>query len=160
MSLSKWLDQWLESMADTLSSNTLRNYCSYVENHIRPALGDKQLARIIPKDIQQFYEKPSDSLASGTVHRVHTTLHGVLKAAQKAHLIASNTTEQIVAPKFSYGAKQVLTDEQLDVFMKVIAEDEIWYDFFYTELTTGLRQGEICGLKWEDFDEVSGTLKI
>ena len=160
MSLSKWLDQWLESMADTLSSNTLRNYCSYVENHIRPALGDKQLARIIPKDIQQFYEKPSDSLASGTVHRVHTTLHGVLKAAQKAHLIASNTTEQIVAPKFSYGAKQVLTDEQLDVFMKVIAEDEIWCDFFYTELTTGLRQGEICGLKWEDFDEVSGTLKI
>ncbi len=44
--------------------------------------------------------------------------------------------------------------------MKVIAEDEIWCDFFYTGLTTGLRRGEICGLKWEDFDEVSGTLKI
>lgn len=44
--------------------------------------------------------------------------------------------------------------------MKVIAEDEIWYNFFYTELTTGLRRGELCGLKWEDFDEVAGTLKI
>ena len=44
--------------------------------------------------------------------------------------------------------------------MKVIAEDEIWHDFFYTELTTGLRRGEICGLKWENFDEVAGTLKI
>ena len=44
--------------------------------------------------------------------------------------------------------------------MKVIAEDEIWHDFFYTELTTGLRRGEICGLKWEDCDEVNGTLKV
>ena len=44
--------------------------------------------------------------------------------------------------------------------MKVIDEDEIWCDFFYTELTTGLRRGEIYGLKWEDFNEVSSTLKI
>ena len=160
MTLSEWLDQWLENMADTLRPNTLRNYRSYIENHIRPALGDKQLARITPKDVQRFYEKLSDCLASGTVRRIHTTLHGVLRAAQQAHLIASNPTEQIIAPKFSYGAKQILTNEQLDVFMKVIAEDKIWYDFFYIELTTGLRRGEICGLKWEDFDEVSGTLKI
>ena len=160
MTLSDWLDQWLESMSDTLRPNTLRNYRSYIENHIRPGLGDKQLARLTPKDVQRFYEKLGDSLASGTVRRIHTTLHGALKAAQQAHLIASNPTEQIIAPKFSYGEKQILTDEQLDAFMQVIAEDEIWYDFFYTELTTGLRRGEICGLKWEDFDEVSGTLKV
>ncbi len=147
-------------MADTLRPNTLRSYRSYIENHIRPSLGDKQLARLTPKDVQRFYKKLSGSLASGTVRRIHTTLHGVLKAAQQAHLIASNPTEQIVAPRFSYGAKQILTDEQLDVFMKVIAEDNIWCDFFYTELTTGLRRGELCGLKWEDFDEVVGTLKI
>ena len=160
MTLSEWLNQWLENMADTLRPNTLRNYRSYIENHIRPSLGDKQLARLTPKDIQRFYEKLGGSLASGTVRRIHTTLHGALKAAQQAHLIASNPTEQIIAPKFSYGAKQILTDEQLDVFMRVIAEDEIWCDFFYTELTTGLRRGEICGLKWEDFDEVAGTLKV
>ena len=160
MTLSEWLDKWLENMADTLRPNTLRNYRSYIENHIRPSLGDKQLARLTPKDIQRFYEKLGGSLASGTVRRIHTTLHGTLKAAQQAHLIASNPTEQIIAPKFSYGAKQILTDEQLDVFMKVIAEDEVWCDFFYAELTTGLRRGEICGLKWEDFDEVTGTLKV
>ena len=160
MTLSKWLDQWLESMADTLRPNTQRNYRSYIENHIRPSLGDKQLARLTPRDVQRFYEKLGDSLASGTVRRIHTTLHGALKVAQQAHLIANNPTEQITAPKFSYGEKQILTDEQLDTFMQVIAEDEIWCDFFYTELTTGLRRGEICGLKWEDFDEVSGTLKI
>ena len=159
MTLSEWLDKWLENMADTLRPNTLRNYRSYIENHIRPSLGDKQLARLTPKDIQRFYEKLGGSLASGTVRRIHTTLHGTLKAAQQAHLIASNPTEQIIAPKFSYGAKQILTDEQLDMFMKVIVEDEIWHDFFYTELTTGLRRGEICGLKWEDFD-VNANMKL
>ena len=45
-------------------------------------------------------------------------------------------------------AKQILTDEQLERFVEIIREDAVWYDFFYTELTTGLRRGEICGLQW------------
>ena len=44
--------------------------------------------------------------------------------------------------------------------MKVIAEDEIWYDFFYTELTTGLRRGELLGLKWEDIDLARGMIQV
>ena len=44
--------------------------------------------------------------------------------------------------------------------MEVIREDTVWHDFFYTELTTGLRRGEICGLMWSDFDEAHGILSI
>ncbi len=44
--------------------------------------------------------------------------------------------------------------------METIKADEKWYDFFYTEITTGLRKGEICGLRWDDFDESIGKLKI
>lgn len=55
---------------------------------------------------------------------------------------------------------KVLTDEQLAEFMKAAEADEHWCDFFYTELTTGLRRGEICGLKWSDFDEAEGKLNI
>ena len=44
--------------------------------------------------------------------------------------------------------------------MTAIQEDKVWHDFFYTELTTGLRRGEICGLQWTDFDEADGTLKV
>ena len=44
--------------------------------------------------------------------------------------------------------------------MEIIQKDAAWHDFFYTELTTGLRRGEICGLQWTDFDEADGTLKI
>ena len=44
--------------------------------------------------------------------------------------------------------------------MDTIREDEVWYEFFYTELMTGLRRGEICGLMWKDFDEKKGTLNV
>lgn len=63
-------------------------------------------------------------------------------------------------PKFSQTPKRILTDEQLDIFMDAIKEDDVWHDFFYTELMTGLRRGELCGLMWDDFDEVDGTLRI
>ena len=48
----------------------------------------------------------------------------------------------------------------MDTFLAAADRSEIWRDFFYTELTTGLRRGEICGLMWQDFDEKAGTLKI
>ena len=86
--------------------------------------------------------------------------HEAMGAAQQAGLIPRNPTEDIDAPKFSYKGKKVLTDEQLEKFMGTIQRDSVWCDFFYTELTTGLRRGEICGLKWEDFDEVHSTLKV
>ena len=44
--------------------------------------------------------------------------------------------------------------------MDAIKEDGAWFDFFYVEIMTGLHRGEICGLRWEDFDEADGTLKV
>ena len=54
-------------------------------------------------------------------------------------------------------AKQILTDEQLERFVEIIREDAVWYDFFYTELTTGLRRGEICGIQWTLMQMMEGS---
>lgn len=160
ITLSEWLDQWLISIDGTVRPSTLNGYRSYIENYIRPGLGEKRITQIKAADIQKFYDKLGQTLASGSVRRIHTTLHGIMKAAQQARLIPRNPVDEVVPPKFSYQQKQVLTDEQLAVFMNVIKEDEVWFDFFYTEIMTGLRRGEICGLRWKDFDEVNGTLKV
>jgi len=162
------LDQWLVSVEGTVRPTTFARYCGTAEKHLKPYLGSKKLSQLTAKDIQRLYETLAKAgrqdgqggLSSGTIRGIHTVFHGALKAARQASLIARNPTEDLEPPKFRYKDKQVLTDEQLDVFMKVIAKDELWYDFFYTELTTGLRRGEICGLKWEDFDEINGTLKV
>lgn len=62
--------------------------------------------------------------------------------------------------KNSYVPKQILNDEQLEQFMKRIRQDKLWNDFFYTELIAGWLRGEICGLKWKDFESTTGKLKI
>lgn len=83
-----------------------------------------------------------------------------MKDAETAHLIAQNPLDQVANPKPNYKPMQVLNEEQLGAFMTEVQKDELWRDFFYVELTVGLRRGEICGLKWEDFDENAGTLKV
>ena len=160
LTLSEWIDQWLVLMEEKVRPGTLRGYRSYIENHIRPELGDKRITQITAKDIQRMYERKVGTLSIGTIRRLHTTLHGIMRVAKQNHLVPKNPVDEAIPPKVAHKPKRVLTDEQLDTFMEAIREDEIWYDFFYTEIMTGLRRGEICGLRWEDFDEVSGTLKV
>ena len=87
-------------------------------------------------------------------------LHRCLKDAERDHIVPYNPTDGVKLPKNNYKPKQVLDREQMDAFLAAVDKNEIWRDFFYTELTTGLRRGEICGLMWRDFDENAGTLKI
>ena len=168
MTLGQWLDRWLDRMTGAVSPLTMKRYEGTVVRHIKPYLGEKIISQVTGKEIQKLYDTlarhgnkiTGEGLASGTIRGIHSMFHEAMGAAQQAGLIPRNPTEDIDAPKFSYKAKKVLTEGQLEKFMEAIREDEIWYDFFYTELTTGLRRGEICGLKWEDFDEAKGTLRI
>ena len=99
-------------------------------------------------------------LADSMLRCIHMMLHEALDMAVRLRLIVKNPTVGTTIPKNNYPPKQILNDEQLERFMQRIRQDERWYDFFYTELTTGLRRGEICGLRWEDFDAENGKLKV
>ena len=173
MTLGQWLDRWLtEYKAGTVRPGTLKSYRCYIEYYIKPQLGDKQISLISQQDIQRMYrrlktegrihEHPEmdHQLSDSMVRHIHTTLHAALKDAVQAHVIPRNPTEGTTAPKPNYKPKRILTGEELDAFLAVVEQDEVWRDFFQTELMTGLRRGEICGLQWSDFDEEGGTLKV
>ena len=173
MTLGQWLDRWLtEYKAGTVRPGTLEGYRRYIEYYIKPQLGDKQISLISQQDIQRMYrrlktegrihEHPEmdHQLSDSMVRHIHTTLHAALKDAVQAHVIPRNPTEGTTAPKPNYKPKRILTGEELDAFLAVVERDEVWRDFFQTELMTGLRRGEICGLQWSDFDEDTGTLKV
>ena len=173
MTLGEWLDRWLaEYKAGTVRPGTLKSFRCYIEYYIKPQLGDKQISLISQQDIQRMYrrlktegrirEHPEmgHQLSDSMVRHIHTTLHTALKDAVQAHVIPRNPTEGTTAPKPNYKPKRILTGEELDAFLAVVERDEVWRDFFQTELMTGLRRGEICGLQWSDFDEEGGTLKV
>ena len=173
MTLAQWLDCWLdEYAAPHLRESTMAGYRSYVEQYIKPLLGNKKMTSITTTDIQRMYTKLKKEgrirehpergrqLAASTVRRIHTMLHRALEDAVRAHIIPNNPADGVTLPRLDHTAKRILTDKELDEFMETIKADPLWHDFFYTELTTGLRRGEICGLMWSDFNERDGTLKI
>ena len=173
MTLGQWLNRWLtEYKAGTVRPGTLEGYRRYIEYYIKPQLGDKQISLISQQDIQRMYrrlktegrihEHPEmgHQLSDSMVRHIHSTLHAALKDAVQAHVIPRNPTEGTTAPKPNYKPKRILTRAELDAFLAVVEQDEVWRDFFQTELMTGLRRGEICGLQWSDFDEEGGALKV
>ena len=173
MTLGEWLDRWLtEYKAGTVRPGTLKSYRCYIEYYIKPQLGDKQISLISQQDIQRMYrrlktegrihEHPemNHQLSDSMVRHIHSALHAALKDAVQAHVIPRNPTEGATAPKPNYRPKRILTRAEMDAFLEVVEQDEVWCDFFQTELMTGLRRGEICGLQWSDFDEESGALKV
>ena len=173
MTLGEWLDKWInEFMIFTVREGTLSAYKSMIEHQIKPYLGNRPLSTLTTNEIQKFYNaikkngrvhqnrNGSNELADSMVRKIHMLLHESLDTAMRQRLVVNNPTNGTTIPKNNYHAKQILNDEQLEKFMEAIKDDKQWHDFFYTELTTGLRRGEICGLQWEDFDEQNGKLKI
>ncbi len=173
MTLGEWLDKWIsEFMIFTIREGTLSAYKSLIEHQIKPYLGNCPLSTLTTNEIQKFYnavkkngrvhvdKEHGTELADSMVRKIHMLLHEALETAVRQRLAVNNPTNGTTIPKNNYPAKQILNDEQLERFMEIIKSDERWYDFFYTELTTGLRRGEICKLRWEDFDERNGKLKI
>ena len=173
MYLSEWLDKWLdERMVGTIRSRTLEGYRRDINNHVKPYLGQKQLSKTTPSDLNDLYtfllergritkgQNCAPGLAPATVRGIHTILHHALKTAAEERLLPTNPADKAAPPKLTGKPKGILNNDQLDTLMEAMAKDELWHDFFYTALTTGLRRGDLCGLKWEDFDGEAGTLKI
>lgn len=168
MTLGEWLDIWLRECAEpSVRPSTYKGYRGYAERNIKPSLGSKQISKVTAADVQTLYRKlqreggvDGEALSPTTVRRIHGVLHQALNAAVDRHLIVKNPTDDVTLPKKVTAAKTILNDKQLERFMEAIKADERWHDFFYLEITTGLRRGELCGLMWTDFDAGKGTLTV
>ena len=173
MTLGEWLDRWLTDYKENIvRPGTLAGYRSCIENYIKLQLGGKQVSLVTSQDVQKLYRKLKENgrvrehprfgsaLSDTTINRLHAIFHQAMEDALHAHIIAKNPTVGATVPKASHAPKRVLTDKELDTFLDAVREDKIWGDFFYVELTTGLRRGEICGLMWQDFDARNGVLQV
>lgn len=163
ITLSEWLDIWMEEYkAKTLRPTTFRSYKTIIEYHIKPILGKKNLSRITETDVQKLYNRKKDKngLAASTVRHIHLVIHQAMQTALRRGMILFDPTAAAVLPKKDVTEKTVLQKHQVDKLLDNLKNDPIWYEFFFTELMTGMRRGEICALKWCDFDSESGTLHI
>ena len=173
MTVGEWLIDWLENYKKhMIRPTTYRGYKNYIEKHMIPYIGKKPITNLRTADIQKMYNKlkecgrttehPEDgyTLSNSMVRSVHMLLHEALDGAVKERIIPSNPTKGVVLPKIDYKDKRILLEYEVDRLLEVSKERDGWYDFFYLECMTGLRKGEICALKWSDYDEINRKLSV
>lgn len=152
MSISAYMDYWLEKYVSTLSENTQKNYASTVKNHIKPAFKKRRLGSIKPMDIQEFIESKAH-MSRGSQDGILRMLHGAFRyAVSPCGFIQHNPCDGIRLPKVSAPKREttVFSEEELKIIFEKFTQEHDYYLPLQIMYHTGLRIGEALALSWED----------
>lgn len=162
ITLGEWLDLCLEVyMKNSLKQSTYLSYESYIRVHLKPALGNLQLRDLTPRLLQQYYnyKAEEEGLSPKTIININLFLHKALSYAVTEGYIPSNPAASINLSRGTKPQIEILTrDEQAQL---IRASYQHRYGVFVRlVLFTGLRLGELLGLRWEDIDMQSNLLHV
>lgn len=170
LTVGEYLDRWLaECVKGPVRESTFERYEYAIRPHIKPALGRVKLKSLTPTHVRGFYREKLDGsegspgLASATVHKIHVVLHKALDQAVADGLIPRNVTRAVKVPSASLERKEItpLTAEEANRLIEVaIDESDRLQTLYVLAIHTGLRQGELLALRWEDLDLEEGALRV
>ena len=172
MPFGDWIDFWYQNFSKPkIRQTTQECYENRIYNHIIPEIGKIPLCKLTQNDLQQFYarlkkggrrrltEFYGEGLSDRMVRSCHTTCRTALEKAVVEGLITTNPAIGCRLPPKKAKEMQVLTRAEILRFL-TRAKEEGYYEMFLLELTTGMRRGEIIGLKWRDLNLQTGELRI
>ena len=161
MTLAEWLDFYmLEYKKQYVKPTTYNNYTVKVKNHIKPAIGHYKLKALRQDIIQKFVNSLSGKgLAPSTVIDIFKVLSNALETAVDDGLIVRNVANRVKLPKTTKPQITVLTQEQQNAFVEQAKVTYMGVVYIF-DLCTGMRLGELLGLKWQDIDFEQNQLHI
>jgi integrase len=161
LTVGDWADRWLsDAVADTVRPVTFAKYEQIVRNHIKPSLGRLKLQALNPAHVRGLYrEKLDGGLSPRTVQYVHVTLNKALKQAVADGLIPRNVCEAVKPPRPQKREISPLSPDQARRFLEACRGERL-EALFVLAVHTGMRQGELLGLHWEDVDLEAGALRV
>ena len=146
--INKWFDEY---KSQNISINTKANYRSRIDTHIIPKLGSYKLNKITNAIIQDFYNSLiCEGMKPSSVKKIMETLNGVFKYAQKSKLIYTVPTD-IEKQPMNKPEVEFWTKAEIDFYLNEM-KGQYLYTPILIEVFTGLRVGELCGLRWCDID--------
>lgn len=156
-----WLDYWLENIVRReREPTTYESYEVSVRHHIRPFLGTKVLHKLQVEDVERWLRQ-LEKLGRGVRTRQFalTRLRTALKGALKRGHVARNVAELADMPPSTQRKLAPPTTEHLQRLLDVIRGDRLEV-LVILALATGLRRGELLGLRWEDVDLEQQSLTV
>lgn len=150
--VGEYLADWLKSVEHDLAPRTVVRYSNHIVQSLTPALGRYRLAKLGPQPIQALYAaKLAQGVAPGSVRQMHAVLRRALGEAARLGLTSRNVATLVKAPRAVRHEMQVLSPEEARTLLAEVAGDRL-EALYVLALTTGMRIGEMCALRWTDVD--------
>lgn len=173
VTVEQLLDSWLNvTIKAAVKDTTWLLYESLIKKHIIPELGGIRIMNLQTIQIQHFYNNKLESgradgkeggLSPQTIRHIHKIIRGALQQAIRERLIGVNVSDAVRLPKMTRAEMQTLNIEDVHKFLEVARSNRYYkryYAAYLLELYTGLRRGELLGLRWKDVDMVNKQIKV
>ena len=162
ITLGDWMDRWLEDYArPTVKLSTYSSYEMYIRRHIKPNIGGLYMSSIRVDDLQAFFNErgkkgnlvSGEGLSPKTLANMRNMLHMAFTQAVRNRLLFDNIVEAVRIPKAVKKEMRVLTREEQDRLITAtrFAPEPAAFGIVF-DIFTGLRLGELCGLRWKNVD--------
>ncbi len=173
--LAQWLRYWLDNYGQVyLRPSSQVNYEGFLKNQItHDPIGGAKIKKLTTHDLQFFFnrmrvsgrvqrkesEKKPAGLAGKSIRNMYFFMSHALDRAVIEKLIPENPAKGVVLPKKEKPEMKTLPLEDLKKFFQEAKNSGV-FELYYTELATGLRRGELLGLKWEDLDFTANSIYV
>lgn len=159
--LGDFLKRWLDHKSKNVSSGTMANYRPFVMNHLIPNLGNIKMHQLKPGQIQELYDEyvEEETLSNQSIVHMHRILNNAYKKAIEWEIVTKNPCVAVKPPKPEKHRLQVWDETEVQFFLDMAKEDR-FYIAYLLALSTGMRKGEILGLRWQDIDFTNQILSV
>lgn len=162
-------DMWV-LLKKGLKNNTFMNYQYMYNQFVRHGFGELKVTKLRKTDIRRFYNRLLDDqgLKVATIDNLHTVLHQVLDLAVEDEYLRTNPSDNALkelkqSRNLFTEKRKALTVAEQQLFLSFLRNSKMyyhWYPVFATMLGSGLRVGEVTGLRWKDVDLEERTISV
>jgi integrase len=161
LTMGEYLDRWLsDAVRGTVRESTFSRDKYLATNHIKPSIGRVKLKNANALHLARLYRERMDSgLSPSTVQKIHHILHKALAQAVRWDLIPRNPADSVTAPAPTTKEMHPLSAEEARRLLEAARGDRL-EALYVLAVHTGMRRGELLGLKWEDVDLDGQTFRV
>jgi integrase len=160
LSVEEYLLGWIDSRKSSLAPNTHAQYRGVVINHIIPIIGSVRLCDLTSRVVENLLRaKEREGNGARTVNLIRGVLHNAVEGAIRQGGLMTNPVKATNKRRYRAPEQQAWNDYQARQFL-IAVRGHRFEALFHLALTTGLRQGELLGLKWQDLDWANRRISI